>query len=180
MKTYFGWLQRTKIWQSQSGQLSLACLGLAFLVSAGGYLLESYWLGLSLLILLTAIWLLGATRGWDWSTDLGFVALSISTALGFGMKIYPLLMLAGFCLSLAAWDLMRFSRRLITDEQSPALEITHLRLLVLALLVGGGLAGAALLASSSLQPDLTLNQTILLVLGLGLAFSLAFSRLRKS
>jgi hypothetical protein len=180
MKIYLSWLQRTKIWQSQSGQFSLACLSLAFLVSAGAYLMEGYWMGLSLVIFLAALWLLGALRGWDWLADLGFVALSISTALGFGMKIYPLLMLVGFCLSLAAWDLMRFSRRLIVDEQSPGLEMTHLRRLVLVLLVGGGLAGAALLANANLQLRFTLSQTILLVLGLGLAFSLAFSRLRKS
>ena len=179
MKIHFGWLQSTKIWQSQSGQLSLACLGLACLTIAGAYLVEGDWIGLSLVVLLAGLWLLGALRGWDWSTDLGFVALSIGSALGFGWKINPLLMLIGFCFSLAAWDLMRLSHRLIIDEQSPALEKTHLRQLALILLVGGSLAGAALLASSNLQLRVTLNQTILLVLALGLAFSLAFSRLRK-
>lgn len=179
MKIQFGWLQNTKIWQSHSGQLSLACLGMAFLAIAGAYLAVSDWIGLSLVFLLAALWLLGALRGWDWSTDLGFMALSITSALGFGWKINPLLMLIGFCFSLAAWDLMRFNRRLIIDQQSPALEKTHLRQLALILLVGGSLAGAAMLVSSNLQLRLTLSQTILLVLALGLAFSLAFSRLRK-
>jgi hypothetical protein len=162
-----------------SWRIALVCLVLAFMFLASGYLLEGFWLGSVLVFLPFALWVASAFLGWPWAGQVGFVAFSLGAAIGFGWKISPGLMLIGFCFNLSAWDLQRLAFRLIQNQQAPVLEKANLSRLAVVLGIGGSLAGLALIASSLIQLRINLVTAVLLVLGFGLAFSLALGCLRR-
>lgn len=179
MKYLLAFQKKSPVRNTLSWRIALVCLVLAFVFVASGYLLEGFWLGSVLVFLPFALWVAGAFLGWPRVGQVGFVALSLASAIGFGWEISPGLMLIGFCFNLAAWDLQRLAFRLIQNEHVAVLENAHLSRLAVVLGIGGSLAVLALIASSLIQLRINLVAAVLLVLGFGLAFSLAVSRLRR-
>lgn len=136
---------------------------LAAAVLAMGYGLNSLWSGAVVALVVGALWLVGQWRKWGWVGSVALVLLVAVAAVGQMGDVGSGWMLVGVVVSLVAWDLDRFVRRMRVAghvEGIDVLERRHLwRLLIVA---GAGLFLGAVALSIKIR------------LGFAVAFLLAF------
>jgi hypothetical protein len=142
---------------------------LATLLLAWGYGLHGLWTGMGLVLLVGLLWLVGQYLNARGAADLALMFMVGLAAAGLMLGFGRGWALAGVVLSLVAWDLDHFLRRLSVAERvedGNQLAQRHLwRLLAVALL--GGLLGAiALGVRVRLSFGLALLLAVLVVLGL--------------
>ncbi len=133
--------------------------------------LEGYWF-LAVIVLSLGI---GGWHSWRegleiWRTDYYFGGLLLIAALGVFFELAPALLLVAVLGALAGWDLLRFLERFeqsFSPEAIVGLEEAHIARLGLALLGGGVLAAAALVAQIQVGFGLALLLAGVLVVSLG-------------
>jgi hypothetical protein len=128
-------------------------LSLFTLIGAASAFLAWDWAagGFALVAVLIAtgglLWILAETRGWRPAANLGFLLGALAAGAGEWYRLPPAPLLLALVLTLAAWDLADFSRRLASaakEDDIPALERRHFARLGLVLALGAGLGWAAL------------------------------------
>ena len=140
--------------------LILLCAGLATFVLALGYIGQSLWAGVGIVVAIGLLWLAGDWRGWDWVAEpclAGWVGLA---AFGAWWGVISGWMLLGVVAALAAWDLSHFAARLRdAGALTPPAELTRAHLRRLAIVAGAGLllGGIAL----GIRVELTFGWAIL-------------------
>jgi hypothetical protein len=134
--------------------LFICALASIALLSMGFYLGGAIDLAVIFLIL-SALWILGLVRRWEWAASFGlFLAFGLA-AYGYlrnmsvihPVHLDPLILLFGALLSLPAWDLADFSNRLrlaAPEDATGRLELSHLLRLAIVTVIGGLLAFAAM------------------------------------
>ncbi len=146
-------------------------ISLATLTLALGYALERAWLESALVIVVGLSWFIAQARGWQrLMTPLAFSALVALAAIGAWRGIGAGWMLSGMVMTLAAWDLVRFERRIreATDiEDAALLRRAHFRRLFSTLSLGLLLGGLALSLRLSLNLGGAILLGLLILFGLG-------------
>ncbi len=150
----------------------------ATLVLALGYALGDQWVLASIVTGLGFLWLAGVWHNWDWATSIGLVAFIGLAALGVRLELSAVWMLFGVVASLAAWDLVRFWRRVAHTKlsgQEPSLQHPHFQRLLMVSGLGLLLGGAAL----SLQINLNFGWAVLLGLLMTISLSWVVGSIRR-
>jgi hypothetical protein len=151
-----------------------ALLTRLFILAAAGMLAGANWLegylpvslailGLALLGLLFLQW------GWSWVVSLLLVLFTASAAVGFYLELHPAWLVGATLLSLAAWDLEHFARRLKNTGQviNPAkLVRSHLLRLLWVSLLGLALVGITYLIRLQFTFGLAALLALLAIAGL--------------
>jgi len=143
---------------------------LASLTLSLSYGLEHYWVG-SVAALGVGLW------GWyglknvqsAWGIDLYLVGMVLLVTIGGLLDLMTILLFLTLLSTLGAWDLIRFQRRIEHSPLSdsiPQIEKQHLKLLGLALLGGGILAGVMLTARLQISFSVTLVLGVILIVSL--------------
>ncbi|MBN1979019.1 MAG: hypothetical protein JW918_16585 [Anaerolineae bacterium] len=138
---------------NETPSLTARALPASIALTAGAlalaYGLNGSWSIVIAIAVLGGLWLLGLWRGWGWTASVGLACFVIIAAVGLGMSLRGIWMLAGVVGALSAWDLDHFAHQLRKSGQvkgARTLERRHLqRLLIVdgaSLLLGAVALGA--------------------------------------
>ena len=127
---------------------------MCILLLAAGFFLAGSWMPTLVFLLLSAVWLVGLARRWNWAAAYGLFLSFDFAAFGFFqnthgnlvVSIEPAFLVTGALLAFASWDLADFSSRLrlaAPQDDIAALERRHLLRLFVLIILGGLLAYAA-------------------------------------
>lgn len=122
-------------------------IGLASLILASGYAMNSLGVGALSIAIIGLLWLMGQRRGSAWTASWGLIFFSGMAAFGSWSGLPAVLMLCGTVAALASWDLDDFSgrqERAQRVEGQRQLERSHLRRLLIVSALGLLLGGVAL------------------------------------
>lgn len=150
--TTLKWLQLTGIF--------LAAVGLTL-----GYSLAGLWQWGFFFAAIGLAWWFGHARAWHIAPALGLTAYTCCAAVGTWLKASPILMLVATALSLCAWDLCEFEKR-VGEQPAQTLFEQHLRRLAIVVILGT--VGAVLGMSLRVK----LGFWLVVCLGVLLAFTL--------
>lgn len=136
-----------------------------------GYVLAGISLGVVVILLNAAFWLLGEWRGWRWAASVNLILFVLLTIAGLLFGTSPIFGIITAVAALVGWDYSHFTRYLAqveNVEKQTIIEKQHQqRILVVA---GGGVVVSAVAAT------LRLNFGFGLALLLGLIAIIGFSR----
>lgn len=155
--------------------LSLVGLAAAAVILALGYLHTGLWPGAAAALLLGLLGGLAGWRKWDWLQAVVLAGSVLLAATGAFVGLPPLLVVAGGCAALAAWDLAAFAGRLGRAGRVAGREGLvgrHLLRLVAVVGLGFGLTAATLQVRVNLSFEITLLLAVLAILGLSQAVRL--------
>jgi hypothetical protein len=136
-------------------------IGLATSGLAIGYALNALWIGVTIIVALGLLWLVGQWRSWRPVSVLVAILFIFATAFGVWQGVPAAWMLFSIVTTLVAWDLGQFTDRLEQTEQivgESELKRIHLQRLLVVAGLGFLFGGIAL----RLQVELNLGWGIFL------------------
>ena len=157
-------------------QVFRVCVIIAVVILLLAYGLDNYWWVVIPVVMLGILgWVGGSAEKWSWGVNLflaGMIILITCGAFG-GLRLY--LLLPVILSTLAAWDLIRFQRRIGEVAKSAGIrkmEKRHLGLLGLALGGGGIFASIVLSFQIQLTFGIALLSSVVLIIMMGQIYHL--------
>lgn len=121
-------------------------------------------------LILGAVWLVTAWRGWSWLSSPALFFAVLASALGLWFGLTPGWMFSGGIFALFAWDMTDFRRRMqsvAADDNARAMERRHIARISLLSLIGLFLASIAMLVRVKFTFEWGALLVFVILLGLG-------------
>jgi len=130
-----------------------------------GFVVFARWI-----LILGAVWLFTAWRGWGWFSSLALFFAVLASALGLWFRLTPGWMFSGGIFALFAWDMTDFRRRMSSiaaDDNARGMERRHIARISLLSLAGLLLASIAMLVRVQFSFEWGALLVFVILLGLG-------------